>query len=452
MQGLAIRLYYSAKESFWFLPALMALLAAGTAVGSVALDRELGDQWMRGLALVWSGGAEGARSVLSVIAGSTITVVSIVFSITITALAQTSSHFGPRVLRNFTRDRANQFVLGTFVAAFLFSLLVLRTVRTEADATFVPYLSVNIGILLAVLSIAVLIFFIHHIATSIQADLLIARIGEECRATVQALFPEALGAGASEPDPPIAAEPGAPGHTVACEAIGYVQGIDEDALLEAARQADALITVRARPGDFVSSGQSLADVEPAGARSGPLVRKVRGAFHIGDRRTPEQDLAYSVQQLVEIAARALSPGVNEPFTAILAIDHLGSVLRSLAGRGTPPPLRKDDGGKVRVVATALTFPDVVQLSVGMIRRHAVGTSDVSVALLRTMESLAPAVRRDRDRNALLAELRKLQRDALSIRNQTDRQRVLEHARRARAALCGTLAPEETGAAAEEIAQ
>lgn len=432
MQRPTVALYYSVKESFWFLPTVMAVLAAGAATGSVELDRRLGDDWVSEFGFMWSGGAEGARSVLSVIAGSTMTVVSIVFSITITALAQTSSHFGPRVLRNFTRDRGNQAVLGTFVAAFLFSLLVLRTVRGGEDNGFVPHLSVNLGVALAVLSLAVLIYFIHHIATSIQADLLVARIGDECREAVETMFPETLGEGTQvTPLPALLSETG---DLVCCEHVGYVQAVDEEALFDAAGTASVIVTVLARPGEFVSTGQSVARVAPAGALDAQLAAAVRDAFVIGDRRTPEQDLAYSLQQLVEIAGRALSPGVNEPFTAFLCIDHIASALRSLAGRASLPPVRKDDSGDVRVIAYPLSFGEIVHLSLGMIRRHAGGASDVYIALLKVLRELAPALRREGDRAALLNEVRQIGRDAIAVSNPHDRERVFERARQARDAL------------------
>jgi uncharacterized membrane protein len=442
----AFSLYYTVKESFWFLPAVMAVLAGAAAIASVAADRALGGDWVRGLALVWSGGAEGARSVLSVIAGSTMTVVSIVFSITITALAQTSSHFGPRVLRNFTRDRRNQFVLGTYVATFLYSLLVLRTVRSEDGQAFVPYVSVNVGIALALMSLAVLIFFIHHMATSIQADLLIARVGEECLEAVKNLFPRSVGKDAERGDR-AASDEETPGDEVTSEAVGYVQAVDDDALFDAARKAGVLVTVLANPGRFVARGHPLARVSPAGQLDNATRDRIRAGFETGARRTPEQDLAYSVQQLVEIAARALSPSVNEPFTAMLCIDWLTAALRSLAGREPPPAGRKDDTGCVRVVAHALTFPEVVRLSVAMIRRYANGAADIHVALLKALRDLAPALRREADRKALLFEARQIGIEALAIRNAEDRAMVLETMRGTRDALNrATLRPGDAAAA------
>ncbi|MGZ8916479.1 MAG: DUF2254 domain-containing protein, partial [Methylobacter sp.] len=187
-----IKIRDAAVDTFWFLPALMALLAAGAALATIAIDSAVGNAWLRDMSWVWLGGPEGARSVLSVIAGSIMTVVSIVFSLTVTTLAQTSSHFGPRVLRNFTADRGVQFTLGTFIATFIYCLLVLRTVRSVEDS-FVPYVSVNIGMLLALASMAVLIYFIHHISQNIQAENLIANVGEQFQKSLPVLFPERIG-------------------------------------------------------------------------------------------------------------------------------------------------------------------------------------------------------------------------------------------------------------------
>ena len=170
------------------------------ALGIVAIDHAIGSAWVKNIGWVWSGGAEGARSVLSTIAGSIMTVVSIVFSLTVTTLAQTSSHFGPRVLRNFTSDRGVQLTLGTFIATFVYCLLVLRTIRSVEESSFVPYLAVNIGVLLALVSLAVLIFFIHHVSQSIQAENLIAAVGHDFERSVQVLFPERIGQSQSDVD------------------------------------------------------------------------------------------------------------------------------------------------------------------------------------------------------------------------------------------------------------
>ena len=256
-----LKLYDALIDSFWFLPATMAVLAGAAALFSVAMDHRLGSSWVKNLGWVWSGGADGARSVLSVVAGSVMTVISIVFSLTISVLAQTSSHFGPRVLRNFTSDRGVQFTLGTFISTFIYCLLVLRTVRSVEELAFVPYLSVNIGVFLALASLAVLIFFIHHVSQSIQAENLIADVGEDFQRSLHALFPERVGESAEEnSNSESASTCEAPDDSdwdesqhVDAEQSGYLQRLDDGQLMHLATKHDLIIKLQKRPGDFVAA-------------------------------------------------------------------------------------------------------------------------------------------------------------------------------------------------------
>ncbi|MBC7706367.1 MAG: DUF2254 domain-containing protein, partial [Rhodoferax sp.] len=158
------------RSSLWFVPATMAFLAVALAVAAVELDKAVADDWLLSLGWSYSGGAEGASLVLGTVAGSMIAIAGAVFSMTLVALSLASSQLGPRLLRNFMRDTVNQVVLGTFVATFVYCLLVLRTIRRADEVAFVPHLSVTIGVLLAIVSVGVLIYFIHHISVSIQAD------------------------------------------------------------------------------------------------------------------------------------------------------------------------------------------------------------------------------------------------------------------------------------------
>ena len=239
----------------------MALLAGVLAFASVALDRKLGDGWAVGIGWVWAGSADGARSVLSVVAGSVMTVVSIVFSLTITALAQTSSHFGPRVLRNFTSDRGVQLTLGTFIATFVYCLLVLRTVRSVEELRFVPFLSVNIGVALALVSLAVLIYFIHHVSEMIQAENLIAGAGRAFQDALPRLFPEQIGrTGPAAAPPPEDSWQGA--RTVMSDGHGYLQRIDDHRLLQLAVEHDLCCKLDRRPGDFVLRAAPLMRIQP----------------------------------------------------------------------------------------------------------------------------------------------------------------------------------------------
>jgi uncharacterized membrane protein len=416
-------------DSFWFLPALMALLAAAAALASVAVDQAIGNAWLRDLGWVWSGGAEGARGVLSVIAGSIMTVVSIVFSLTVTALAQTSSHFGPRVLRNFTSDRGVQFTLGTFIATFVYCLLVLRTVRTQHSleaASFVPYLSVNLGMLMALTSLAVLIYFIHHVSQNIQAENLIAEVGMDFQKSLTVLFPERIGhphcgTGDSIPRPDEGQWQTAYG--VESRADGYVQGVDDQRLMGLATRHDLLLQLKKRPGDFVTNAEPLLLALPPSRMNPAIDHGLRVCFSLGKHRTPHQDALYMVQQLVEIAIRALSPGINEPFTALTCIDWLGASLRGVARRELPAAFRQDEEGRLRVIACTLDFEELAHAAFDQIRLYGASNPDVVLCLLGIIAKMAPDLHRDQDRIVLTRHARLIGEDAARLGNESDRRRV-----------------------------
>ncbi len=417
-----LKFYDSIIESFWFLPGLMAVLAAGFALGSVALDHNIGNQWVQGNAWIWSGGADGARSVLSVIAGSVMTVVSIVFSITVTALAQTSSHYGPRVLRNFTSDRANQFVLGTFIATFVYCLLVLRTVRSFNEISFIPYLSVNIGVGLSLASLAVLIFFIHHVSQNIQAEHLIAGVGEDFQKLLPHLFPDRIGDEAPECKAP-PEEEWEMAREVVARSDGYVQRVDEGQIMHLAIQHDLKLRIDRRPGDFVSSDARLIRVLPPSHLTDKANDALQNCFSVGRHRTPHQDATYVIQQLVEIASLALSPGVNEPFTALTAIDWIGASLRSVACRRIPSAQRCDENGQFRVMARPVGFVELVNAAFDPIRLYGAQTPDIAISLLKVIQELIPHLHRAGDFGALERQAHLIGQDALRIINEADRQRV-----------------------------
>ena len=243
------------RGTYWAVPSVMAVAAVLLSIGMIQLDEAATARLLDQLAWVYTGGPEGARAVLSTIAASMITVAGVTFSITIVALTLASQQFGPRLLRNFLRDSGNQMVLGTFVSTFLYCLLVLRTVRGGDDAEFVPHLAVTVGVALAMLSLGVLIFFIHHVATSIQAARIIANVAEDLEAAIDRLFPETIGEDAASAD---GARDSADGsgkiddaRAVIATTTGYVQAIDADRLMNIAREQDVMVRVHARPGSFV---------------------------------------------------------------------------------------------------------------------------------------------------------------------------------------------------------
>lgn len=337
MKALLLNYWDRLRSSFWFVPAAMACLAAALALSAVAIDEAAGDDWLQRLGWGYSGGAEGASLLLGTVAGSMIAIAGTVFSMTLVAMSLASSQLGPRLLRNFMRDTANQVVLGTFVATFVYSLLVLRTIRRADEVAFVPHLSVSIGVLLAMVSIGVLIYFIHHVSVSIQADEVIAHVGRELEDGIDRLFPGHLGQpGGETSDPPNPA--GLPAvfareaRPVGAAEDGYLQLIDGDALMALASRADLLLQLERRPGHYLVKGQTMVMVWPGDRVTDALVDQLNDAFVFGNQRTATQDVEFSLHQLVEIAVRALSPGINDPFTAIACVDRLGSALCRLARR------------------------------------------------------------------------------------------------------------------------
>ncbi|HWG84053.1 MAG TPA: DUF2254 domain-containing protein, partial [Deinococcales bacterium] len=385
------------RSSLWLIPALMTLAAGALSAVTLALDGRL-----RGaggaFAWVYSGSAEGARSVLATIAGSMMTVTGTTFSITVAALTLASSQFGPRLLRNFMRDRGNQVVLGTFIATFVYCLLVLRMVRGGDGDQAVPHLSVTVGVLLSLLSLGALIYFIHHVAMSMQAAHVIANVGRDLDRAIEELFPQQVG---REREVPAAGASGLPAGfeeeavPVAVAGSGYVQALDNGALMRLAVERDLVLRVEARPGDFRVSGAPLVLAWPP-ERAGGLERAVNAAFAVGMQRTQAQDVEYGINQLVEIAVRALSPGVNDPFTAVACVDRLSDTLVRLARQPEPSAWRHDPGGRLRIVAHPYDFVSEVRASFNQIRQYGRGSAAVSIRLLESLAAVAGAACRARD--------------------------------------------------------
>ena len=385
----------------------MSVMAVLLSIGMIQLEGALAPKVLNRLTWVYAGGPEGARAVLSTIAGSMITVAGVTFSITIVALTLASQQFGPRLLRNFLRDLGNQVVLGTFVSTFLYCLLVLRTVRGSDDAEFVPHVAVTVGVALAMVSLGVLIFFIHHVATSIQASRIIANVADDLEAGIDRIFPDTAGeegARAKAPDASaIRQDAGGGARLVTATTAGYVQAIDADRLVSVARKHDLVVRVMARPGSFVRTGGVLLTVTRTSAPAQPHEKSLRDTFIIGNDRTGTQDVTFFVDQLVGLAVRALSPGINDPGTARLCIDRLEHALCHLAGRHIPSGERYDDEGRLRVVACPVTFPELVERSFDEIARYGRSSVSVTCRLLAALRNVGSCVRREADRHALLHE-------------------------------------------------
>lgn len=340
-------------NGFWVLPLVCAGLAAGLALALGALDETL-DTSVR-WPLLFAGGPEGARSLLAAIITSMISFTGLVFSITIVVLQLTSSQFSPRVLRTFLRDRFNQLTLGVFVATFVYALVVLRAVRgTSQVDPFVPQLAVTVAFGFVLASVAVFLAYIHHIAQSIRAATIISHIGAEARQLLERRHPE---------DPPEVA----PGvvqrgqvRDVLAAKPGVVQRVDDQALGRLADQHGVTVRLLRAVGEFVPGGAPMLDVHGPGD---PEVDRLLGAVLLGRERSMDEDVGFGLRQLVDIAERALSPGVNDPTTAVQVLDQLHDLLRRLATRPLLPRRRVAEDGNILVEVPQPGFRQYLELGV-----------------------------------------------------------------------------------------
>lgn len=383
-------LWKQVTDSLWFLPAVITLVGAISAFLLIRIDRsEIGfspdELWW-----LFGGGAEGARGVLGAIAGGIITVTGVVFSVTIVALQLTSTQFTPRVLRQFMADRANQLVLGVFIATFTFTLLVQRTVRSgdESGGEFVPAHAVTAALVLALVAIGFLIFFIDHLARSIQAEAIIHRVAHDTLAAIHA-FGEDTSVEESPTLPPAETA-----HVLVAKRAGFLQALDDGALFERAVKHDLVLRIDVPMGGFVLPGQPLAFAW-GGTWKDEIQNELRERFVFGANRTPHQDVGLGIIELVDIAVKALSPSINDPTTAMTAIHEIGHVVLEVGRRATGDLHVDSEDGRPRVVRPRLGFASAVHLAFDQLRHF--GASNPAVAMriatvLRTLLTLLPEAR------------------------------------------------------------
>ncbi|MBW4638465.1 MAG: DUF2254 domain-containing protein [Gloeocapsa sp. UFS-A4-WI-NPMV-4B04] len=424
------KLWDSLHSSYWFVPTIMAVSAIALAVTMLSIDRTGASEAIEKLGWIYTGGPEGARSLLSAVAGSIISVAATAFSITIVALQLAASNFGPRILRNFMKDTGNQIVLGTFIATFIYCLLVLRTIHGEGDgySVFVPQLSVTVGIVLALASIGVLIYFIHHAATIIQTSHVISEISADLNDAIKRLFPEKIGYGASQHKRSFGEIPANFDAEVPIKATGsgYIQAIDDGKLMKIACQQNLLFRLKYRPGKFVVKGSDLVMIFPEKRVNLKLTTQINDAFILGNERTEQQDVEFPINQLVEIALRAISPAVNDPFTAIECIDRLSAGLSHLAQKNFPSPYRYDLDNNLRVIADPVTFAGLTDAAFNQIRQYSTSDVAVTIRLLEAIASIAPFTRNKKDRAALLRHADMIQRGSHEgVSEELDRKAVEE---------------------------
>lgn len=399
------------RTNLWVVPSLEVLGAITLFGGTLLLDRAAYRGAFAVPSWVISGSADAARQILTAIAAAVITVVGVVFSIILVTLTLASTQFGPRMLRNFIRDRGTQLTLGTFVATFVYAVLVLVSIGPGPHGDFVPHIGVTTTLGLMVADLGILIYFIHHTAASIQLPQVIAGIARDLAGAIQAQGGHPSrdreaerGPGATE----IAALLESDGVAVLAPTSGYVQFIRLDSMVAFAADAGAVISLSYRPGHFILQGHPIANVWPPSAAA--QVSEVLGHSHItGPYRTLTQDVSFGIDQLVEIAIRALSPAVNDTFTALTCIDWLGDSLCKIMRHWHPARVHRDRQGYVRVIAAQPGYERLVQRAFEKIRQAGQGMPAVMIRQLEALTKMMTETTDAGQRRLLLDQAEMIQR-------------------------------------------
>ncbi len=380
----------------------MAVASALLAIALVSLDR-LVDQTVGGglSGILFAGGPDSARLVLSTIGAAMLTFTGLVFTITMLVLQLASSQLSPRVMRTFLRDRVNQGVLGLFIATFLYALLVLRDVRSPPDGpAFVPAIAVSVAYALLLASVGTFVAYIHHMAQAIRATTVLRSVADETRHAIERLYPQGIG---DEPAAPVPSLPERPPDAVVSldRAPGVITSVDEGVLVRLARDHAVCVGLIHAVGDFVPTNAPLLRVWRAGSADDgdkatdlPL-DALAHAIETGQERTMTQDAAFGIRQIVDIAERALSPGTNDPTTAVQALDELHDLLRRLAARSIPSPVRLADDGSILLHLPRPDWDDYVALALDEIRHFGAGSIQIARRLrylLLDVRSAAPGFR------------------------------------------------------------
>lgn len=393
------------RAQLWPVPALFIVAAGGLAYLLLEYGDGLdaGGHWW-----LYSGDAATARDLLGSLLSGMMTMTSLVVSVTFVILTLAANQLGPRLIAIFMADRQIQSVLGLFIGTILYVILVSRTLNDALGADGVPQLAVSAASGLTILCLLSLLFYIHKVARLIIADNVVEIVAREFRATLKAILPD--GKQTETPTPPWPT--GEAGINLSIGKAGYVQVVDYDALKAVASDADIVIVVHVRAGHHVLAEGRHVTVHGAVAFPDECADAVRAAFTVGSERTPAQDPEYGIRQLVEIATRALSPGTNDPFTAMAVIDRLGPVLEDVIRYGTQPPELADDKDALRVVADRSDLSGIMAAALNPIRQAGANHPAILIRLARMLGDLAPAARPD-DEPPLRAQLERV-RETLGV--------------------------------------
>jgi uncharacterized membrane protein len=375
-------------DTFWFIPVIIIMMSVLLSIGLVYIDElvsfEHDDVLSR---FFFVNSPDSARAILSTISGAMMGVAGTVFSITLVALTLASSQFGPRLIKNFMYVRLNQVVLGSYISTYLYCLLVLNAIRDVENHTFIPSISILVAIIFAMINIILLIVFIHQIAMSIQADKVISDISSFIAKQVEKLFPEKMGMEIDDEDDidlTAAIFEYKIHFSIKSPKNGYFQYVDGEGLMEIISECDSLFKLNHRPGSHLVEGAELGFMYSNKNWGQNDLKKLQSQFIIGDTKTSKQDLEFSINQMVEIASRALSTGMNDPFTAITCIDNLTSTMCFLAQAEFPSKYRHDDNGNLRIISDVMVFEGVLDAAFNQIRQFSKDSPSVMIKLMEAL--------------------------------------------------------------------
>jgi uncharacterized membrane protein len=398
--------------SFWFAPAIMALGAVLLAWAMYWMDSHIPNEALEDSRFFLSGSPDELRSALLGQAGTVLATAGVVFTLLTLPLSTVAAQYGSRLLRVFLGDRTTQFFLGMFVATFVYCLAAALSIPPADVQPEGPQLTATVGVYLMLATFATLILLVQHISTMLQAPNIAAAAGAELREVVSAQLSSEVTSGddvrdgnEARPAPDARGAPAAgtepESYPVRAKSTGYIQFVDPDILLTLAREKDLVIHLLRKPGHYVQAGAVVALVMPANRVDGQLDKLIRRAFQIGNGRTPTQDIEYAVNQLSEMAVRAMSPAINDPFTAMTCLDHIGDGLVRFIRQGEKGSHYYDQGGKLRLVLEPVTFGELLSAAFDMLRHASCDNASVLNHMLAVIDAIGQEAQGPEARRLLL---------------------------------------------------
>ncbi|WP_019956037.1 DUF2254 domain-containing protein [Yoonia vestfoldensis] len=386
------------RQNYWFWPSMMTCVAVVLGILMPILDRRLGAVWLQDVAFAPIADVDGARAVLTTLAASSLGVAGVAFSVTMVAVSFASANYGPRLISNFMANRQNQVVLGVFVATFAYSMVVLSTVNDDTslpDLTldaFVPQIAILFALVLTLAAVGALIFYIHHIPESINIMNLLSEIGGKLERAVIAMLDAEQRSIHKKPIDlvPVPEGPDAPGSHVTADCAGFLQHVNYKGLVEIAETNDIQVTLHRAPGDFLVPGDLVLSARPSGRCGDRAVGQMRNCYTSGANRTEHQDILFLSDQLVEVCGRALSPGVNDPMTAMLCLNWLKPGLVAFAQR----PAAQQADPSDPVIYRRMTFKDMLDQSFDGMRQYVATDHSVTLRGLEMLADIAVAAGKD----------------------------------------------------------